>query len=196
MRTQLRIVAGELRRRRITCDVAPTMRPTPQMVREALFSILGNGVKHRPFIDIFAGTGINGMEALSRGAPSAVFTERDFRLAQSITDHLREFNLSERGRVLRTDAYRWAGMWNAPKEPVSVFLSPPFPDLQKKPETFLELVRNVYTAIAPESVMVIQSERQFPLEDRPCPERWDIRHYGRNSLLIHVKGDLTKPEES
>src|SRR5207248_7759080 len=63
MRVQLRIVAGSLRGRKILCQVHPALRPTPQMVREALFSILGNAVPDRPFVDVFAGTGANGMEA-------------------------------------------------------------------------------------------------------------------------------------
>ena len=65
MRTQLRIVAGSLRGRKLTCDVNPQVRPAPQMVREALFSILGNAVPDRPFFDLFAGTGAVGLEAFS-----------------------------------------------------------------------------------------------------------------------------------
>src|SRR6516164_10189940 len=126
MRTQLRIVAGQLRGRKLSCTVNANLRPTPQMVREALFSILGNAVPGRPFVDVFAGTGINGLEALSRGASSAVFVERDFRLANEIEHHLAAFDLAERGKVLRADAYRWAEGWEAPPEPVNLFLSPPF----------------------------------------------------------------------
>src|ERR1700722_11577356 len=82
MRTELRIIAGNLKGRRLSVNVSPELRPTPQMVREALFSILGNAVPERPFVDLFAGTGIVGLEALSRGASSAIFVERDFRLVQ------------------------------------------------------------------------------------------------------------------
>ena len=95
MRVQLRIVAGSLRGRKILCQVHPGLRPTPQMVREALFSILGNAVPNRPFVDVFAGTGANGMEALSRGASYAYFIERDFRLAQDIDDHLKRFGVAD-----------------------------------------------------------------------------------------------------
>jgi 16S rRNA (guanine966-N2)-methyltransferase len=57
MRVQLRIVAGLLRGRKVSSTVHPGMRPTPDRVREALFSILGNAVPGRPFFDLFAGTG-------------------------------------------------------------------------------------------------------------------------------------------
>ena len=90
MRTQIRIVAGSLRGRKVVCDVNPALRPTPQRAREALFSILGDAVPGRPFFDVFAGTGVVGMEALSRGASSAAFVERDFRLIDELERHLAE----------------------------------------------------------------------------------------------------------
>src|SRR5438270_11516607 len=129
MRTQLRIVAGMLRGRKLTCNVNAHLRPAPQRVREALFSILGNAVPDRPFIDLFAGTGVVGVEALSRGASSALFIERDYRLVQDLDGYLRKFNLARQARIYRTDAYHWIAGWRAPAEPVNVFISPPFADL-------------------------------------------------------------------
>ena len=74
-KVELRIVAGSLRGRKVKAVVHDDLRPTPQIVREALFSILGNAVPGRPFFDIFAGTGVHGLEAISRGATEAVFVE-------------------------------------------------------------------------------------------------------------------------
>jgi 16S rRNA G966 N2-methylase RsmD len=68
-KTEIRIVAGSLRGRKLTVHVHPGMRPTPQMVREALFSILGNAVPGRPFYDVFAGTGVVGWRR-SAGGPA------------------------------------------------------------------------------------------------------------------------------
>ena len=130
MRVELRIVAGSLRGRKIHCHVSPELRPTPQMVREALFSILGNAVPERPFFDLFAGTGANGMEALSRGASFTYFVERDFRLAQDIDNHLKSFDVARQAQVVRTNVYRWAGQWQPPREPVNIFISPPFADFK------------------------------------------------------------------
>ena len=111
MRTEVRIVAGNLKGRKLTVNVSPDLRPTPQMVREALFSILGNAVPDRLFIDIFTGTGVVGLEALSRGASSALFVERDFRLVQDLDGYLRKFNLTRQARIYRTDAYHWIAGW-------------------------------------------------------------------------------------
>jgi 16S rRNA (guanine(966)-N(2))-methyltransferase RsmD len=157
------------------------------MVREALFSILGNAVPDRPFYDIFAGTGVNGLEALSRGASSALFIERDFRQGNEIDAHLRAFGVSENGRVLHTDAYRWADTWQAPVEPVNLFLSPPFQDFQRRLGDLLLLVNNLQRKCALGSVIVLQSERHAALDKLPHLDQWDQRRYGRNVLLIWVK---------
>ena len=143
MRTFIRIVAGSLRGRKIGCVVNPELRPTPQMVREAYFSILGNAIPDRPFVDIFAGTGVVGIEALSHGASMTHFVERDPQFAKGIESHLRKFELIRQTKLYRTDAYRWVAAWIAPKDPVNVFISPPFADLTNKTD---DLVSTFKTA--------------------------------------------------
>src|SRR4051794_24629339 len=189
-RTQLRIVAGSLRGRKLTVVVHPGLRPTPQMVREALFSILGNAVPGRPFFDVFAGTGVNGLEALSRGASAATFVERDRRLADDIEGYVRSFGVAAQSQLIRSDVYRWAERWRPPAEPVNIFLSPPFADLQDRPEDFLAMVRRLQGSLAYGSVLILQLEVGFDLAALPDASRWENRNYGRNILLFW------EPEES
>lgn len=195
MRTQIRIVAGTLRGRKLTCVVDVNLRPTPQMVREALFSILGDAVPDRPFFDIFAGTGVVGLEALSRGASTATFLERDFRLAAAIDEHLREFGVAANARVVRTDVYRWVDRWVAPTEPVNIFLSPPFVDLQRRPEALLTAIQQLQQRVAPGSVIVVQSERESGFGPLPDAYQWEQRTYGRNELLLWIKDAAEVSEE-
>lgn len=187
MRTKLRIVAGALRGRRLTCTIVPGLRPIPDMVRQALFSILGNAVPDRPFYDLFAGTGAVGLEALSRGAGAVTFVERDPRTAADISRHLSEFGVAERAEVLRADVYRWTDRWEPPREPVNLFLGPPYPDYRERLEAFLGLVALLQTRVAEGSVLVVQCEKTFPFERLPDAARWDQRRYGRNWLLFWVK---------
>jgi 16S rRNA (guanine(966)-N(2))-methyltransferase RsmD len=187
MRVQLRIVAGSLRGRKLTCNVGPDLRPTPQMVREALFSILGNAVPDRPFYDVFAGTGANGLEALSRGASFVYFVERDFRLAQEIDNHLKTFGVARQAQVVRTDAYRWAGQWLPPKEPINLFISPPFADFQHRQDDLLTLTAELQRKAPNESVLVVQTEKHPGLERWSVLADWEERRYGRNLLWIWVK---------
>ncbi len=184
MRTHIRIVAGNLRGRKVACTVTPELRPTPQMVREAYFSILGNAVPDRIFIDIFAGTGVLGIEALSRGASSALFVERDPQFAKGIESHLRQFDLTRRTKLYRTDCYRWIAAWMPPKTPVNVFLSPPFADLTSKTDDLIGAIRTLQEKVPEDSVIVLQSERGSPIDDAEQVRDWEMRRYGRNELLI------------
>src|SRR5205809_205539 len=167
MHTQIRIVAGAFRGRKLTCTVNPSLRPTPQMVREALFSILGNAVPGRPFFDVFAGTGVNGLEAVSRGASAVTFVERDFRLIAELEGHIRAFGVSDRARIARADVYRWAERWLPPPEPVCVFFSPPFKDYSDRLENMIALVGTVQQRVQPGSVVVLQSEKGVDLGGLP-----------------------------
>ena len=197
-KTELRIVAGSLRGRKITVFVHEEMRPTPQMVREALFSILGNAVPGRIFYDIFAGTGIVGIEAISRGASAARLIERDPKQAAEIGKQIERFEIGDKAQVLRADAYRWAERWiPTAGVPVNLFLSPPFPDLDaEKAKEFLAFTMALFAKAPDESVLILQAEAGFPLEDLPEPELWDTRKYGRNLLLFRVKGDGAEPSET
>jgi 16S rRNA (guanine966-N2)-methyltransferase len=187
MRTQIRIVAGSLRGRKLTCTVNPNLRPTPQRVREALFSILGNAVPDRPFFDIFAGTGVVGLEAISRGASSVTFIERDFRLIGDLERHIDEFGVGEQARIARIDVYRWIERWQAPREPIAVFLSPPFRDFEQRLDELINLIAQLQERVHPGSVIVLQAESNAPLDELPARADWDQRRYGRNVLLIWVK---------
>jgi 16S rRNA (guanine966-N2)-methyltransferase len=194
MRTQLRIVAGSLRGRKLTCTVSPTLRPTPQMVREALFSILGNAVPDRPFFDVFAGTGVVGLEAISRGASSVTFVERDFRLVGELEKHIGAFRVGDATNIVRSDVYHWIQRWQPPAKPITLFLSPPFADFSNRLNDMLALIVQLQEKLHPESVLVLQSERGAPLDDLPRLQEWDVRTYGRNMLQIWVK-ELEAPAE-
>jgi 16S rRNA (guanine966-N2)-methyltransferase len=185
-RVDLRIVAGTLRGRKVAAVVHEDLRPTPQMVREALFSILGNAIPGRPFFDIFAGTGVIGLEAISRGGSESVFIEYDAKLAKAIEAKLQEFGITRQGIVLRADVYHWAQRWIPPAGPVNLFLSPPFGDLTERYDAFLTLVKLLADKAPMESCMCIQAEDGFPTEQLPGVG-WDVRTYGRNVLAIWVK---------
>jgi 16S rRNA (guanine966-N2)-methyltransferase len=183
-KTEIRIVAGSLRGRKLSVVVHEGLRPTPQRVREALFSILGNAVPDRPFVDVFAGTGVVGLEALSRGASAATFVERDFRLANDIDAHLTRFGVARQAQLVRTDVYRWAERWRPPAGPVNVYVSPPFPDLQERPDDFRRLVEGLQAKLPAGSVLTVQAEDTFDPAALPEAGRWEARRYGRNVLLF------------
>ena len=185
-RVEIRIVAGSLRGRKIPCTVHEQFRPTPVMVREALFSILGNAIPDRVFFDLFAGSGVHGMEAISRGASEALMVEADGKLVNNIDNRLREFGIIKKGYVVKADVYRWADRWIPPAEAVNVFVSPPFPDLTERFDQFLKLVNVLIEKMPAESVISLQTEDDWDPAKLPGTD-WDIRKYGRNMLCIWVK---------
>ena len=117
----MRIVAGEYGGRRLHAPRGTRTRPTADRVREALFSMLGD-VSGARVLDLYAGSGALGIEALSRGAASAVFVERDARAAATITRNLDA--LGADAEVRRQDALRFLASGAGPFD--LVFCDPPY----------------------------------------------------------------------
>jgi len=187
MRTQLRIVSGSLRGRRLVYTAHPGLRPMPDMVRQALFNMLGDAIPGRPFYDLFAGTGAVGIEALSRGARNAQFVERDPRVAREIARHLQAFGIADGNLVHRSDVYRWLERWQAPPEPVNVFLGPPYRELESHADNMMRAIDAVQTKAVVMSIVILQSDKGFDPGRLPQAASWDHRTYGRNRLSIWVK---------
>jgi 16S rRNA (guanine966-N2)-methyltransferase len=100
---ELRIVGGSLRSRKWTFAEAPGLRPTPDRVRETLFNWLAPHIAGMRVLDLFAGSGALGFEALSRGAASALLVESDRAAAANLRDTAQRFGLKQ-ARVESTDA--------------------------------------------------------------------------------------------
>jgi len=123
-RGEVRIIGGEWRGRKLHFPQAGSLRPTPDRVRETLFNWLQFELAGKHCLDLFAGSGALGFEALSRGVAAVQFVERDPAAARAIGDALRTFG-SERGRVAQQDAF--AFLRGKPATPYDiVFLDPPY----------------------------------------------------------------------
>lgn len=123
---RVRIIAGALRGRVLRTPRGRATRPTADRVREALFSILGD-VSELDVLDLFAGSGALGLEALSRGASYAVFVEEARAAQKVLEDNLRELEVEDRSRVLAADAHKALGRLAKGKRRFGlVFLDPPY----------------------------------------------------------------------
>lgn len=101
-----RVIAGSAKGRRLKLVPGDSTRPITDRAKEALFNIMGRGVYDANFLDLFAGTGAVGIEALSRGAEFALFIDTEAIAIRTIEDNLKTTDLSSRARVLRKDAFR------------------------------------------------------------------------------------------
>jgi 16S rRNA (guanine966-N2)-methyltransferase len=127
----VRIIGGSLRRSRLDVPDAPGLRPTPDRVRETLFNWLAPIIEGARCLDLFAGTGALGIEALSRGAGWADFIERDPRLAQALRQNLLRLRQADTA-VRCADALQTLG--EAPPDPYDiVFVDPPFTETLWQP---------------------------------------------------------------
>ncbi len=125
MAGQLRIIAGQWRGRRLPVAAAAGLRPTADRNRETLFNWLQGDLQGAHVLDLFAGTGALGLEALSRGAASAVFVERNRRVAEALKGALAQLDATALAQVMTDDALRFL------KRPPAagfdlIFLDPPF----------------------------------------------------------------------
>ncbi len=101
----LRVIAGSAKGRQLKLVPGDTTRPVMDRVKEALFNIIGRDIIDAVFLDLFAGTGSVGIEALSRGAKKAVFVELERAAIQTIQDNLKVTKLGDKAVIRRGDAF-------------------------------------------------------------------------------------------
>ncbi len=122
--TSIRIIGGSLRNSKIIVPDQPGVRPTPDRVRETLFNWLMPLLPNARVLDLFAGTGALGIEAISRGAAFAEFVESDGALCAKLTGELSRLKIPERARVTRAAVPSLTALAHTPVD--IIFLDPPF----------------------------------------------------------------------
>jgi 16S rRNA (guanine966-N2)-methyltransferase len=181
---KMRVTAGAERGRKLRAPRGATTRPTGSKVREAIFNILGP-LSEDAALDLFAGTGALGIEALSRGASQAIFVERDPRALAALHRNLREFDLSKRARVMDSSVtvalqrlcedgtlrFRW------------VFVDPPY--ASGEVAQVLALLSGGQL-LADGAVVIVEHDRHnVPPERVGALEMVDRRFYGDTGLSFY-----------
>lgn len=177
----MRIIGGSLRRRRLECLGDPRTRPMKDRVREAVFNLLGD-VTGRVAIDLFAGTGALGFEAISRGSKAAVFFERHFPTADQIRHNADALGVAGMCQVIAADTLVWfARQIRLPEAveeaPWLVFCSPPYALYVDRGEEVLHLLRQLWQAAPSQSTFVVEADDRFEFRLLPDPDGWDLRSY-------------------
>ena len=181
----MRIVAGEFRGRRLVAPSGSGTRPTSDRVRESLFSIVGP-VDGDVVLDVFAGTGALAMEALSRGASSAVAIERDRSAVRALRTNVDALDLGDRLRVV---ARGWREGLRAETEGGAhfdlVLVDPPYDMLA---DIAAELGAAIAPLLAPDAVVVIEHARGAMMGAGGLPEipvsRHTTRRYGDTEITV------------
>jgi 16S rRNA (guanine966-N2)-methyltransferase len=185
----MRIVAGTLRGRPIITPEHGGLRPTADRVRESVFNILAHGIKGFELagarvVDMFAGTGALGLEALSRGAAFCVFVEDDADARAIIRRNVEAFGLTGQTRIFRRDA---TDLGNAGDRDVAnlMFLDPPYgKGLAAK--ALASAVKGNW--FAPGAVIVCEERAGEPLDAPAALIQFDKRTYGDTQIVFLRNG--------
>jgi 16S rRNA (guanine966-N2)-methyltransferase len=189
----MRIIAGERRGHKFDGPRDQVTRPTSDFVRESVFNILGGSVEGLLVIDLFAGTGALGLEALSRGASRAIFVERNRENAALIRRNIATLRYEDRAQVVVADAYRWAKAYvSTDAEPVVVFIDPPYADYEDHPERVGKLLEGLVRTLPDGSILSSESSRKLDVEILPDLEAWDVRRYGGTQVAIRTVGEVAE----
>ena len=175
--SNLRVAGGEARGRRLKAPKG--IRPTQGMVKEAIFNLVGPAIADALVLDLFAGSGALGIEALSRGAASVTFVDREPRGLAILRQNLDALDLKVRARVVRGDVVRW--LESSPVEIQRagyVFMDPPYDDV------VLDRALQVIDREVSDATVVVEHSRR---QELPMLARLHIdrqRRYGDTMVTV------------
>lgn len=189
----VRVIAGTAKGRRLQMVPGDSTRPVMDRVKEACFSIIGRGIIDSAFLDLYAGTGSVGIEALSRGASKAVFVEVDKQAVQTIQTNLKLTRLEDRAIIRRTDVQQF--LKSQASTPYDyIYIAPP----QYKGHwlTTLQLLDSRPDWLAPDATVIVQID---PTEQQPVELQnltpYDERRYGKTLLWFFAPPNALEDEE-
>ncbi len=188
----LRVTGGELRGRRIRVPRSSVVRPTADRVREALFARLGelDGVRA---LDLFAGSGALGIEALSRGAAQAVFVERSAPVAELLRANLVDLGVRERAKVVHGEAAGVVRRLAAAGERFDLaLLDPPYAELGAMARALRALATS--GILAPRATVVVEASRRHAPQPVEGLVPVDERRYGDTVIHRFEHGSGTRSE--
>jgi 16S rRNA (guanine966-N2)-methyltransferase len=177
----MRIISGTSKGRRLATQRGRALRPTSDRVKESIFNILQGELEGKSVLDLFAGTGNLGIEALSRGAKRTLFVEKGRQASQLIQRNLRQCGMEGRAEILPKDVNRAIGILHQKGEAFDLILMDPPYEKGLIRKTLMKL--NTQRIYHKDSILVIEHGRREPLPDRV--EGWNlIRQRKMSDTLI------------
>ena len=191
---KLRIVGGKYRGRQIEYLGDRRTRPMKDNIREALFNLVGGWIPGKAIIDLFAGTGAVGIEAISRGATRAILIERHFPTAKVVKRNIETIDAEMPAVVESMDTFFWGRQFcnpetERPAEPWVVFCCAPYDFYVDREEETLALLKGLKDLAPDQSIVVVESDSRFNPKLLPDPESWVVRDYRPARVAVFKKGD-------
>lgn len=186
----MRVIAGEFRSRVLQAPKGMETRPTSDRLRETLFNVLGPRVEGARFVDLYAGSGAVGIEAISRGAAFVWFAESARPAVSAIRANLAALQISS-GYALedRGVAKLLEGMLKRAQAAEIVFLDPPYEDAETYAATLGLLAREHASLLAEGAIVVAEHSKKRPLAERYLTlERTRVLEQGDAALSFYAVG--------
>lgn len=190
----MRVIAGSARGHNLKMPKGGETRPAMDRVKGSLFSILSQRLEGCRFLDLFAGSGSLGIEALSRGAAFAAFVDQSPHCAHTIRENLQHTKLLEKAGIFREDCLSFLKRRELPPFDL-VCIDPPYlkglldPILERIPECPLFYERTIF-------IIERQKKDDLKLKDRPCLELLDERLFGDTVLTFFRMAAKAKAPEA
>jgi 16S rRNA (guanine966-N2)-methyltransferase len=184
----LRIIGGRFRRRKLLYGGDIRTRPMKDRLREAVFNLIGDEVEGTHAIDLFAGTGALGLEALSRGAARATLIEQHYPTADIIQQNVLALGVQSQAEIVPGNVFIWhkrgpalgTANW-------LVFCSPPYDFYVSRLKEMMELLGALVQAAPAKSIFVVEADERFDYALLPEPIAWDVRSYPPAVIGIYRK---------
>ena len=179
----MRITGGEFCGRSVAVPASAALRPTQDRVREALFGILAPEIAGADFLDLFAGTGAVGLEALSRGARRATFVEANRRHRAALEANIRSLGAEGRSEVVAADAYRWIASRSGEGFSIA-FADPPYALGEERGYASVLAALAARGVVRPGGLFVAEMTAVQKSEETPGWELLRDRTYGKTRICI------------
>jgi 16S rRNA (guanine966-N2)-methyltransferase len=186
-------------------------------VREAIFNLIGTDAQGKHALDVFAGTGALGLEALSRGAESCLFIERHVPTAEIVKQNIKAMGVEDRCELMMASAFVWAqrdlpkglggpkaegGRGKAetrPQSPWLAFISPPYAFYLERQDEMLMLIEALLKHAPPQSMLVVEADQRFDfsllpgrVKEHRSESGWDVREYAPAVVGVLRIGELAE----
>lgn len=193
----MRVAGGTLRGRTLAAPVSDELRPTQDAVREAVFSMLRAVLSGCSFLDLYAGTGAVGLEALSRGAARVTWVERAPRSLRLLERNARSLcgdPLPRELRIVRSDVSAWLRHPDLPPGSVSVvYADPPYVPREGDPDALGADMAALASSglLAPAAFFVAEQRARTPVPAAPGFGLLDSRRYGKTQISLFRRTEPT-----
>lgn len=187
----MRIIGGQLKNKRIEYSGDVRTRPMKERVREAVFNLIGPSIKEKLAIDLFAGTGALGLEAISRGATGAHLIERHVPTSKLIRANAEALELVDQVTIYAHNSFIWVKneLPKLPQTPWVVFICPPYEFFVSRVEEMDKQIRTLIEKAPADSVLIVEFDSQFDGTNLPDAENWDVRVYSPAHVGIYRVGE-------